>query len=69
MRTALIVVAILLGSGAIAGAVALRPSGFDRCLAIISADIERQASRTGATLEPRDVETEAARICAGQARQ
>jgi hypothetical protein len=69
MRVALIVVAILLGSGAIAAAVALKPTGFERCLAILGGDIERQANRTGATLDPRDVEAEAARICAGQRQQ
>jgi hypothetical protein len=64
MRTAAIVIVILLGAGGVAAAVALKPSGFDRCLAIVSADIERNAS-PGATLDPRDVEAEAARICTG----
>lgn len=66
MRTALIVLAILLGAGIIAAAVALKPTGFDRCVSIISADIERQAT-PGSTLDPRDTEAEAARICAGAA--
>jgi hypothetical protein len=64
MRTALIVVAILLGAGAVASAVAVKPTGFERCVWIISADIERNAS-PGATLDPRDVGAEAARTCAG----
>lgn len=64
MRTAAIVIVILLGAGGVAAAVALKPSGFDRCLSIVSADIERNAS-PGATLDPRDVEAEAARICTG----
>jgi hypothetical protein len=69
MRTALITIAILLGFGFIAAAVALKPTGFERCVAIIGGDIDRQASRTGATLDPRDMEVEAARICAGQSQQ
>jgi hypothetical protein len=64
MRTALIVIAIIVGAAAIAGATLLKPTGFDRCVSIISADIERNAS-PGATLDPRDVEVEAARTCAG----
>ena len=64
MRTALIVIAILLGAGAVASAVAIKPTGFERCVSIISADIERNVS-PGATLDPRDVEAEAARTCAG----
>ena len=64
MRTAFIVLAILVGAGGVAATVALKPTGFERCVAIISADIERSAT-PGATLDPRDVEAEAARICAG----
>ncbi len=64
MRTASIVIAILVGAAAIAGAVLLKPTGFERCISIISADIERNAS-PGSTLDPRDVEAEAARVCAG----
>jgi hypothetical protein len=64
MRTALTVLAILLGAGAVATAVALKPTGFEQCVGIISADIERDVS-PGATLDPRDVEAEAARACAG----
>ena len=64
MRTALLVAAILAGAGIIAGAVLLKPTGFERCVSIIVRDIERHAS-PGATLDPRDVEAEAARACAG----
>lgn len=66
MRTALIALAIVVGAGIIAAAVALKPTGFDRCVAIISAEIERQAT-PGSTLDPRDTEVEAARVCAGAA--
>lgn len=66
MRMAPLAVAILLGSGVIAAAIALKPSGFERCLAIVASDIDRQATRNSATLDPRDVESQAARICAGQ---
>jgi hypothetical protein len=69
VRAALIAVAILLGSGVIAAAVALKPTGFERCVAIIGGDIDRQATRTGATLDPHDVDVQAARICAGQMQQ
>jgi hypothetical protein len=69
MRTALITMAILLGSGFIAAAVVLKPTGFERCVTIIGGNIDREATRTGATLDPRDVEVEAARICAGQSPQ
>ena len=64
MRTALLVAAILVGAGIIASAVLLKPTGFERCVSIVGRDIERNAS-PGATLDPRDVEAEAARICAG----
>ncbi|MHA6298698.1 hypothetical protein [Devosia sp. CAU 1758] len=46
-----------------AGAVALRPSPFMECVSILSADIVRQNRH--ATLDPRDVEAEAARACSG----
>jgi hypothetical protein len=69
VRTALIAGAILLGSGVIAAAVALKPTGFERCVAIIGGDINRRATRTGATLDPRDVDVQAAHICAGQMQQ
>lgn len=64
MKTAAIALAILFGAGGIMVAVTNRPTGFERCVSIIGADIERNAS-PGATLDPRDVEAEAARICAG----
>lgn len=63
MRTALIVVAILLGAAGIAASVLLKPTGFERCVSIISADIERRAT-PGSTLDPRDTEVEAAKVCA-----
>jgi hypothetical protein len=66
MRTAAIVIAILLGAGGVAATVALKPTGFEQCVTVISADIERNAS-PGATLDPRDVKAEAARACAGLA--
>ncbi len=69
MRTAIIALAILLGAAAIATTIALKLTGFERCLLIIGSDIDRQATRTGATLDPRDVQAQAARICAGQAEQ
>ena len=64
MRTAFIVLAILVGAGAIAATIARKPSGFDRCVSIVTADIERHAT-PGSTLDPRDTEAEAARVCAG----
>jgi hypothetical protein len=67
MRTAFIGLAIIVGAAAIAGAVLLKPTGFERCVSIIGRDIERNAS-PGATLDPRDVEAEAARTCAGAQR-
>ena len=66
MRTAFIVLAIIVGAAAIAGAVLLKPTGFERCVSIISADIERRAT-PGSTLDPRDTEVEAAKVCAGAA--
>lgn len=66
MRTAAIVIAILLGTGTVAAAVSLKRTGFEQCVSIISAEIERSAS-PGATLDPRDVEADAARVCASAA--
>ena len=63
------VIAILLGSAAIATAIVLKPTSFDRCVALISADIEREAARTAVTLDPRDMESDAARICAGETQE
>ena len=65
MRTGLIMLAILVGAAGIMIAVTQKPTGFERCVAIISRDIEQRALATAATLDPRDVEVEAARICAG----
>ena len=67
MRTGLIVLAILVGAAGVSVAVVQKPTGFDRCVSIIGRDIDARASATGATLDPRDVEVEAARICAGAA--
>ena len=64
-RAVLIALAILVGSAVVAGAILLKPTGFQRCVTIIGADIDRRASATGATLDPRDVEVEAAHLCAG----
>jgi hypothetical protein len=63
MKHASVVLAIIVGAGIVAGAILLRPTGFDRCMRIISHDIERQAQ--SATLDPRDVQAQAARACAG----
>lgn len=60
-----IAAAILVGAAMVAGAVLLRPSPFRECVTIISADIFHQ--NLTATLDPRDVEAEAARICSGVA--
>lgn len=66
MRNGLIIaLAILIGAGGVATAVVLKPTGFDRCVAIIGKDIMNRATATGATLDPLDVDVEAARICAG----
>ena len=59
------VVAVLVGAGMIAGAVVLKPSGFRECVTVISADIF--AREVTVTLDPRDVEVEAAKVCAGVA--
>lgn len=58
-----IAVAIIIGSLIIAGAIRLAPSDFERCIAVISDDIER--ANATATLDPRDVRAQAARICSG----
>ena len=52
-----------LSAGLVAGAIMLRPSPFRECVTIISADIFRQDLTV--TLDPIDVEAEAARICSG----
>ncbi|WP_375450017.1 hypothetical protein [uncultured Devosia sp.] len=58
-----IVLALIAGSIIIAGAVIARPSDFRQCIEVISSDIER--ANATATLDPRDVEAQAAKICAG----
>jgi len=63
MKTTALVLAILIGAGLIAGAVLLRPSPFRECVTVISADIYHQD--LSVTLDPRDVEAQAARICSG----
>jgi hypothetical protein len=65
MRTGLIILAILVGAAGVMVAITQKPTGFDRCVSIIGRDIDARAAATGATLDPRDVEVEAARICAG----
>lgn len=65
MNPWVVAAAILVGSGIVAGAVPLRPTPFRECVGIISADIVRQDLTV--TLDPRDVEAEAARICSGVA--
>lgn len=65
MRTGLLALAILAGAGMVAGAIMLRPSPFRECVTLISADIVHQDLTV--TLDPRDVEAQAARICSGLA--
>lgn len=67
MRTGLIILAILGSAAGVVVAIMQKPTGFDRCLSIIGRDIDARATATGATLDPRDVEVEAARVCAGAA--
>ena len=65
MNSWVIAAAILIGAAVISGAMLLRPSPFRECVTIISADTFRQDPTV--TLDPRDVEAEAARICSGVA--
>ena len=65
MKTWALVGAMLVGAGIIAGAVMLKPSGFRECVTVISADIF--ARDVTVTLDPRDVEVEAAKVCVGVA--
>lgn len=67
MKTTAIVLAILVAAGGVMIAVTNKPTGFDRCVSIITGDIEARAAATAATLDPRDVEIEAAKVCAGVA--
>ncbi|WP_245487099.1 hypothetical protein [Rhizobium leguminosarum] len=53
----------MLSAIVVGGAILIRPSDFDRCLAVISAETYRRDQT--ATLDPREVEAQAARICAG----
>ena len=63
MQHWLVALAIIVGSVIVAGAVTARPSEFSRCVAVISDDIYRGDSTV--TLDPRDVEVQAAKVCAG----
>ena len=54
---------IALSAVSLVTAILLRPSDFETCLKIISADIYRQGG--SATLVPKEVEAQAARICSG----
>jgi hypothetical protein len=56
-------VAILVGSGIVASAVATRPSEFSQCVGVISAGIYNADATV--TLDPRDVEVQAAKVCEG----
>ncbi len=60
-----VALAILVGSGIVAGAIILKPTPFRECVTLISADIFRQDLTV--TLDPREVEADAARICSGAA--
>ena len=63
MQHWLVALAIIVGSLIVAGAVTARPSDFRQCVGVIGADIER--ANPTATLDPRDVEAQAAKVCAG----
>lgn len=65
MNSWVIAAAVLIGAAMVAGAVLLRPSPFQECVGIISEDIMHQ--NLTATLDPRDVEVEAAKVCSGAA--
>ncbi|UXN70628.1 hypothetical protein N8A98_05410 [Devosia neptuniae] len=62
-KTLVLALAILLGAVVVAGAVVLRPTGFGQCVGVVSAEIERD--NPTATLDPRDVEVQAAKVCSG----
>jgi len=55
--------AILVAALIVAGAIMLRPGDFRECVSVLSADIVR--ANIHATLDPRDVEAQAARECSG----
>lgn len=63
MRAWPIALSVVVGAALVAGAVILKPSPFKECVGIISEDIFRQDPTV--TLDPRDVEAQAARICSG----
>lgn len=63
MRVWPIALSVIVGAALVAGAVILKPSPFRECVGIISEDIFRQDPTV--TLDPRDVEAQAARICSG----
>ncbi|MDV3251944.1 hypothetical protein DevBK_11425 [Devosia sp. BK] len=63
MKTWPIALAVVAGAAIVASAVVLKPSPFRECVGIISEDIFRQDLTV--TLDPRDVEAQAARICSG----
>lgn len=63
MRAWPIALSVVVGAALVAGAVILKPSPFKECVGIISEDIFRQDPTV--TLDPRDVEVQAARICSG----
>jgi hypothetical protein len=63
MQNWLVALAVIVGSGIVAGAVTARPSEFRQCVAVISDEIYR-ADLT-VSLDPRDVEAQAAKVCAG----
>ncbi|MDB5528077.1 MAG: hypothetical protein JWR51_1180 [Devosia sp.] len=63
MQHWLVALAIIVGAVIVAGAVTARPSEFSQCVGVIGAGIERD--NPTATLDPRDVEVQAAKICAG----
>lgn len=56
-------IVVALSTASIVSAILLRPSDFETCLKILSADIQRQGR--SATLDPKNVEAQAARICSG----
>ena len=64
LRSAIIALAIVAGAIIIAATIAIKPTGFERCVAMTAAETERQAAQTAATLDPRDVQANSARVCA-----
>lgn len=64
-KTLVLALSILLGTSIIAAAVVLRPTGFQQCIGIVSDEIESRGTANGASIDPRDVEFQAAQMCAG----